>query len=421
MVETMTVAENIALVAGYGNTGPFISWRSTRAMAGSALDQFGSTIHPEMRVADLPAAERSLVAIARALATKADLIVLDEPTAALPEPDVARLLDVLKQLSRRGVAVLYVTHRIDEVFRIGDQVTVLRDGRVVGTQPVGQLPATELVRMIVGRSLTDLFVEPTIPSSRVLLTVESLRTGNIGPISFSLHEGEILGFAGLRGAGHLSVGRALYGLHARGGGTVEVRGRKLEANMPSTSIRAGMGLVPNKRREEGLANGLTVKENLFINPALCGTRFFELMGRRKERRACQDQLTRLSVRPAEPQLGIAALSGGNQQKVVLARWFAIGVKILILEEPTFGVDVGAKADVYRLIKNNLQSGHAVILISSDFEEVTGVCNRVLIFDRGRVVKELRRHELSLAAITAIASGSSVAPTAEERSRGESAH
>lgn len=411
LVETMTVAENIAIVASYtSDHGPLVSWKSARAAALSALGRLGSAIDPDAIVADLPAAERSLVAIARALAKDAAIIVLDEPTAALPEPDVARLLDVLKQLSRQQVAIIYVTHRIDEVFRISDHVTVLRDGRVVGSQPTGRTSPAELVQMIVGRSLSELFVEPSEPRQSAILKVDGLRASGVGPISFSLHEGEVLGLAGLRGAGHLSVGRAIYGLIPREAGTIEFMGRPHGLRSPAEAIAAGMGLVPNKRREEGLANGLTITENVFINPAAKGTGFFALTGHREEREQCQVRLAQLSVRPPEPALLVSSLSGGNQQKVVLARWFAIGVKVLILEEPTIGVDVGAKAEVYRLISQSLSSGNAVLLISSDFEEVAGVSNRVLVFDRGKVVEEIRRPLLSISTITSIASGGGSATT-----------
>jgi ribose transport system ATP-binding protein len=189
-------------------------------------------------------------------------------------------------------------------------------------------------------------------------------------------------------------------------GRIEIAGERFDPLGPADAIRAGMGLVPNRRREEGLANGMTIRENLFINPAVRGVRWHDAIMRKPEREACDNQLRRLSVRPTEPELTISALSGGNQQKVVLARWFAIGARILILEEPTSGVDVGAKADVYRLIDDALSIGHAVLLISSDFEEVSGVCNRVLIFDRGQVRAELERSELSVEHITHMASGGS---------------
>jgi ribose transport system ATP-binding protein len=405
LVETMTVAENIALVAGYAKKNAMISWRATRDVAASALRDLGSTINPEAKIADLPLAERSLVAIARALATQADVVVLDEPTAALPEPDVARLLKVLEQLASRGIAVIYVSHRIDEVFRVAHRVTVLRDGRRVGTGRVQDTSPAELIKMIVGRSLSDLFVEPSAPTSKLVLNVDNLRTGHVGPISFRLHEGEVLGLAGLRGAGHLSVGRAIYGMLPRDSGQVAVSGETLGATRPSDAIRAGIGLLPNKRREEGLANSMSVKENTFINPAAYGVRWFQFIGHDSERANCEELLVRLSVRPAAPDLTISALSGGNQQKVILARWFAIGTPILILEEPTLGVDVGAKVDVYRLIDEALRKGHAVLLVSSDFEEVASACHRVLIFDRGHVVAELGRSDLSVARITAMASGS----------------
>jgi ribose transport system ATP-binding protein len=415
LVETMSVAENVALIAGYRHTGPFISWRKTVDLARRALASLGAdSIHATVNVGDLPAAERSIVAIARALATECKIVVLDEPTAALPEPDVIRLLDALRTLAASGIAIIYVSHRLDEVFRVAHCVTVLRDGRVVGTAEIADTSPDQLVRMIVGRSLSEMFVEPPPPSNRLLLEVDDLEVGHVGPISLSVKQGEMVGLAGLRGAGHLLVGRAIYGAADRVGGTVKIAGDQPSILGPKDAIKAGLGLVPNRRREEGLANGLSVTENLYMNPAVCGVRVGQLINPRIERTSANQRLRQLSVRPAEPGIVVSALSGGNQQKVVLARWFAIGAKLLILEEPTLGVDVGAKADVYKLINEALASGHGVLLISSDFEEICGICHRALIFDRGRISAELDRKSLNTELLTALATGSVADPPRGER-------
>jgi ribose transport system ATP-binding protein len=410
LVETMTVAENIALVAGYPSQRGLISWSATRNRALDSLARLGATTDPLVKVGDLPPAERSIVAIARALATKCDLVVLDEPTAALPEPDVAKLLETLRALARHGVAILYVSHRLDEVFRIADRTTVLRDGRVVGSVDVRDTTPEKLVNLIIGRSLSEMFTEPPPSDTQTLLEVRDLQVGFVGPVSFSIRRGEVVGLAGLRGAGHLSIGRAIYGATDKSSGSVTIDGRKILTAKPADAIRARIGLVPNRRREEGLANGLSVAENLFLNPRASGVRWNELYNSRSERNRARERLKPLAVRPSDPGLIISALSGGNQQKVVLARWFAIGARVLILEEPTLGVDVGAKADVYKLITSALREGHAILLISSDFEEVSGICHRALIFDRGRISAELPRDQLSVSGITSIASGGSDAKT-----------
>ena len=402
LVDSMTVAENIAVTAGYPRRAGLIDWGAAAARAARALDAVGGGIDPWARVGSRRAAERSLVAIARALAVAHEVLVLDEPTAALPEADVARLLDALRQLRARGLAILYATHRLDEVFRLADLVTVLRDGRRVHAGPVAETSPSRLIAHIVGRSLAELFAPLEAPGSRVLLAVDGLVTPGAGPVSLTLHEGEVLGLVGLRGAGHHAVGRALYGDLPRTGGTVRLAGRPCDARGPSRAAAAGIAFVSSKRGEESVAPGLAVRENLFMNAAVAERT--GLLGTAAERAASAAALRRFIVRPAEPELPIANLSGGNQQKVVLARWLSGPARLLILEEPTFGVDVGARAEIYRLLRGALGQGHGALLISSDFEEVVGLCHRALVFDRGRIVAAIGKAELSVARLTALAGG-----------------
>ena len=402
LVDSMTVAENVAVTAGYRRRLGLIDWTATRARAAAALDAVGGGIDPEARVGSLRAAERSLVAIARALAVNADLIVLDEPTAALPEADVARLLAVLGELRRRGLGILYVTHRLDEVFRIADRVTVLRDGRKVVTADVAAMTAASLVGHIVGRSLGELFHRPPAGSGRPLLRVEGLVTLGAGPVSFDLAEGEVLALVGLRGAGHHAVGRSLYGEQARRAGRVRLAGAERDAASPAAAAEAGVGFVSSKRGEESIAANLALRENLFMNPRAAGGR--RRIGDSRERKDASEALRAFGVRPPEPEIPIANLSGGNQQKVVMARWLVGTARLLILEEPTFGVDVGAKGEIYRLLGESVQAGRGVLLISSDFEEVAGLCHRALVLDRGRIVAEVPAGELGVARLVSLAGG-----------------
>jgi ribose transport system ATP-binding protein len=404
LVDSMTVAENVAILAGYPRHRGLISWRKTMSAAAGALARMGGGVDPAARVGDLPAAEKSIVAIARAMAVKCDLLVLDEPTAALPEADVARLLDVLRYLRGSGIAIIYVTHRLDEIFRIADRVTVLRDGRRVVTRPVTETTPTELVHDIVGRSLAELFVKPPAFSAEILLDVEGLVAGDTGPVSFQVARGEIVGLVGLRGAGHDVVGRAVFGDTAMTSGSMQFDGQPLGIHTPGDAIRRRIGFVSSKRGEESMARSMTLRENLFMNPVTGGIGLLQPISPAAEQARSSEVLQRFSVRPSDPERVIATLSGGNQQKVILARWMEAGSRLLVLEEPTFGVDVGSKADIYRLLDEGLANGLAVLLISSDFEEVAGICHRALIFNRGRVVAELQRNELSLARLTALASG-----------------
>jgi ribose transport system ATP-binding protein len=404
LVDTMTVAENVAVIAGYPRRRGIISWREARAAASTALDRMGGGVSPNARVGDLPAAEKSIVAIARAIAVKCELLVLDEPTAALPEADVARLLGVLRRLRGDGLGIIYVSHRLDEVFRIADRVTVLRDGRRVTTESVADTTPGSLVQNIIGRPLSNVFIRPAQDPGEPVLRMDGLIARDVGPITLSVAASEIVGLVGLRGAGHNVVGRAIFGDIPIASGSVSLGGKTMRLRGPADAVQHRLGFVSSKRGEESLAPNLTLRENLFLNPLTSGAASLRPIVPATERERCIAALRRFSVRPAEPERPIATLSGGNQQKVVVARWMEAGSRLLVLEEPTFGVDVGSKAEIYRLLQEAIDHGLAVLLISSDFEEVAGISSRALIFDRGRVSAELGRDELSIARLTALASG-----------------
>jgi ribose transport system ATP-binding protein len=403
LVGPMTVAENIALVAGYGRRGRLISWRKVRRQAIECLSAMGSSIDPGAQVETLTAAEKSLVAIARALAVKADLLVLDEPTASLPETDVAHLFEALRRLRSAGVGIIYVTHRLDEVFRIADRVTVLRDGRNVATMPVSETTPSDLVVKIVGRKLAEVTMPSPSESAGTMLELENVRTGSVGPVSFRVGRGEILGLVGLTGAGHHAVGRAIFGDTALSSGFIRLEGSVTRHSDPAMAIRHGVGFVSSKRTEESLAGSLSVQENIFPNPVHAGGSALRLLRHGRERERCNEALVQFDVRPRDPSRSVNTLSGGNQQKVVLARWLAAGSRLLVLEEPTAGVDVGSRADIYGILEEVLAAGNAVLLVSSDFEEVVRICHRALVFNRGRVAAALSREELSVSRIIELAS------------------
>jgi ribose transport system ATP-binding protein len=405
LVEWMTVAENVALQTGYPRVaGGLVSWRGVRKAAEEALAILGSDLDPDAPVSSLPAAERSLVAIGRALAVKADILVLDEPTAALPEADVECLLATLRRLRAGGIGIVYVTHRLDEVFRIADRVTVLRDGRRLATLPTRETDADALVRMIVGRSMADAFVKPLPPSGRAALRVEGLAAGGVGPVSFSVAASETLGLVGLRGAGHHTIGRAIFGATPAKRGRLVLDGRTIEPQSPAEAMAEGIGFVSSRRAEESVAANLAVRENLYLNPAARGIGMFSLMSRAKELADAAVAMRRFSIKAAGAEEPVATLSGGNQQKVVVARWMETRARLMILEEPTIGVDVGAKAEIYHLLQLSLRQGLAALMISSDFEEVERVCHRALVFSRGRVVAEIPQAGLTVAALTQAAAG-----------------
>ncbi len=405
LVDWMTVAENVAVQTGYPRDRlGLISWREVRRAARTALAEMGSEIDPDVVVSTLAAAERSLVAIGRALAVRSDILVLDEPTAALPESDVSHLLDALRRLRSNGIGIIYVTHRLDEVFRIADRVTVLRDGRRVASMPVHETSPADLVEKIVGRSMSDAFVKPAPASERVVLNVDRVVAEAVGPVSFTVAAGETLGLVGLRGAGHHTIGRAIFGQIPISAGHIRLDGRQVDPSDPADAMQKQIGFVSSRRAEESIAANMSVRENVYINPVATGRSVLQPVWRRDELAESHAVLKRFSIKPPDPERAVATLSGGNQQKVVLARWMEAKVRLLVLEEPTIGVDVGSKAEIYHLLQQSLKEGLAVLLLSSDFEEVERVCHRALVFSRGRVVSEIPGDELTVARLTADASG-----------------
>ncbi len=405
LVEWMTVAENVAIQTGYPRSRlGLISWGRMRQAAAEALSTMGSELDPDARVTGLPAAERSLVAIGRALAVSSDILVLDEPTAALPEADVERLLGTLRRLRANGIGIIYVTHRLDEVFRIADRITVLRDGRRVATVASDRTTPANLVEMIVGRAMSDAFVRPAPPTERIVLSVENAIAENVGPVSFTVAAGETLGLVGLRGAGHHTVGRAIFGQFPLDAGHISLNGRIVDPADPADAMRHEIGFVSSRRAEESIAANMAVRENIYMNPAASGKGVIEIIPRRAELAETGEALRRFAIKAEDPEQAVATLSGGNQQKVVVARWMEAKVDLLVLEEPTIGVDVSSKAEIYHLLQVSLGKGMAVLLISSDFEEVERICHRALVFSRGRVVAEIPRDGLTIANLTASASG-----------------
>jgi ribose transport system ATP-binding protein len=407
LVEWMTVAENVGLGQGYSKRGGLINWRETEQRAVAALRMVGCHFDPTKRVQDLSRTEKSLVAIARALAAEADVLVLDEPTASLPADEVQRMFEVLRQLRKRGVGTIYVSHRLDEIFHIADRVAVLRDGELVGATRVKDTTPSDLVNMIVGRKVKDLYVRAPLRRGIESLRVLNFTTFGAGPVSFAAHEGEVLGLVGLRGAGQEAIGRALFGAQ-ESVGTAHIAGKLLELTSPQIALEQGMGLVARDRTEESVALSLSVRENMFLNPFAIGRKLMSVLSPTVEAEKTHIIGLEVGLRPNDPNLPVEALSGGNQQKVVIGRWLATGRKILIAEDPTSGVDVGAKAEIYRLIAAALEHGLTVIVVSTDFEEVAHICHRALVFSRGKIVAEIPQNNLSTAALIHAASASEAA-------------
>jgi ribose transport system ATP-binding protein len=394
LIEWMTVAENIGLGRGFARRLGLLDWAGIDRQATEALALVELDIDPQSRVHALSRTEKSLVAIARALAVEARILVLDEPTASLPQDEVERLFQVLRRLKERGVGMIYVSHRLDEVFAIADRVAVLRDGRLVGVKPTDETSPDDLVEMIIGRHEAARHWRGAVAPGETRLSVNDLRTESAGPVSFDVGAGEALALVGLRGAGQSDIGRALFGVEAVIDGGVTLDGATPDLTSPARAIRSGVSFVAGDRGEESLLPGREIRENLFVNPGARGRALLDLMAPSSERNEAAALAETFDVRPRATDRMIETLSGGNQQKVVMARWLTIGAPLLILEEPTAGVDVGAKGEIYALLAEARRDGAAVLIVSTDFEEVARIADRALVFSRGAVADEITDDDLT---------------------------
>jgi ribose transport system ATP-binding protein len=417
LIDWMTVAENICLTLGYPRRGGMIDWPAARARAAKALRVLDADIDPDIRIQSLTRTEKSLVAIARALAAECEILVLDEPTASLPADEVARLFVALRRLRDRGVGIIYVSHRLDEVFEIADRMVVLRDGKLAGERRVDRTTPEEAILLIVGREPSQVFRRPARRMGQPRLSLRSVFLEDVGPVDCEVHAGEIVGFVGLRGAGQECIGRALFGMLPTTGGRYLVDGQPIRPAGPRQAMKSGINLVCADRVGESVVPNLSIRENLFLNPIAAGARLLSLLLPARETRAASALGERVGLRPNDPHMPIELLSGGNQQKVVVGRWLHLEGKVYLFEDPTAGVDVGAKAEIYRLVDGVLSRGAAIFIISTEFEEVAKVCHRALVFDRGKVVAELEAADLSVENLIAAASAG-VAQTAGAMTPGD---
>lgn len=405
LVDDMSVIENIALTAGYKRKGRFISWKDSRRQALELLKKMDCGINPDSNVSLLSAAEKSMVAISRALARKTDILILDEPTATLPQKDVDKLFQVLHKLREEGIAIIYVTHRLDEIFEISQRITVLRNGKLIKTSYTEEVTPEQLVFDIIGKNVDDVFsrIDEAL-TDKTILKVMNMDTTFVGPVSFEVRQGEILALFGLRGSGHHEVGRCLWGLEPLDNGSIILDGEEITITNPAAAIKYGFGFVSSKRREEGMAASYSLRENIYINPSVNGYGMWKFINLGQEERKCEEIIQKLSIKTSSREAPIGTLSGGNQQKAMVARWFEANSRIMIFEEPTIGVDIGAKADIYHLINLSLKEGKAVILISSDYEEVSMIAHRAIVFDKGGVIGEVPKEKMSKTYLSGLASG-----------------
>jgi rhamnose transport system ATP-binding protein len=405
----LSVAENVMMGRHPLGSLRRIDRRALHRTVAELMDRLGVKLDPEQPVRGLSIADQQIVEIAKALSFDARVLIMDEPTAALSGHEVERLFGVVRALRERGAAVLFISHRLDEIFTICDTVTVMRDGEVTHDGPTAELNTDELVRRMVGRELSQLFPKQVAEIGETVLRVDRLtREGVFVDVSFEVRRGEIVALAGLVGAGRSEVARAIFGIDRPDGGQVEVGGRPLKPGSPATAMRAGIGLVPEDRRQQGLVMELSIERNVGLTrlQALGGT--LGVIGSGAEAKLASDWATKLQLkfhRLADP---VGFLSGGNQQKVVLAKWLATSPKVLIIDEPTRGIDVGTKAEVHRLMSELAGEGLAVLMISSELPEVLGMADRVLVMHEGRLVRELSRAEADEESVVRAATGQTAA-------------
>jgi ribose transport system ATP-binding protein len=394
LVPGLSVAENVVLGREPSRLG-FTRPRDAERTARDVLARLG---HPEIPVrrelGRLSAAGQQVVSMARALARDARLIVMDEPSAVLDPEEVRNLFRVVRELTADGVAVVYISHRLEEIREIGDRVTVLKDGRTVARDlPARETPTADVVRLMTGRTVEHVFPDRTGQPGEVVLEVEGLsRTGEFADVSFTVRAGEVLGLAGLVGSGRSEILETIHGARRASAGTVRVKGTALRAGSVPAAVRAGLGLSPEERKSQGLLLAEPVARNVSL-PSLGRFARAGFLAPDAEVSAAREVTAQLDVRPADPTRPVKTLSGGNQQKVVLARWLLHGCTVLLLDEPTRGVDVGARAEIYSLVRRLAADGVAVVLVSSEVPEVLGLADRVLVLREGRVVHEAPAAEL----------------------------
>jgi rhamnose transport system ATP-binding protein len=387
----LTVAENIALRLERGGAWRWIHWTARRRRAQQLLDSVGGDISPDSRVADLTMPQQQLVEIAGSLGQDAKILILDEPTASLSDREVENLFKVIARLRTEGVGMIYISHRLEELNRVADRVTVLRDGNYVATLPKSEAPTAELIRLMVGRELSAVFPKQTVPLGKIALEATNLccRDAGVRDVSLTVRAGEILGLAGLVGAGRTELAGVLFGLTPADGGEILLENRRVRVSSPRKAAELGIAYVPEDRRRHGVILEMSVAANTTL-AILRQVSRLGLINHRREDGLATEYVQRLGTKTASIHSPVGQLSGGNQQKVALSRWLATRPRILILDEPTPGVDVGAKSEIHRLMGELAAKGLAIIMISSELPEVLGMSDRIAVMHGGRITGILDR-------------------------------
>ena len=400
----LTVTENIALSLEMGSTHLTVDWRSRHKRAASLIESLGASIDPRRLAGSLSMADQQIVEIAKAIGANAKVLLMDEPTAVLTENEVERVFALTRLLRDSGVAIVYISHRLEEVLALAGRITVLRDGHSIATRSAASVSRDELIQMMVGRSIASVYPKRPVQLGDVALELRNVRNGRNGlhDISFSVRQGEIFGLAGMVGSGRTTLARTLFGL-AELSCEVSIAGRPHKIHSPSDAIRIGIGYLPEDRRQHGVILDMQVSMNISL-ASLGAVSRWTLIDKKKERDLATQYVDRLRIKTASVAATAGQLSGGNQQKVALSRWLATRPRILILDEPTQGVDVGSKSEIHELIVQLAEQGMSILLISSEMPEILGMCDRIGVFHAGTLAGILSASEASQSRIMSLALG-----------------
>ncbi len=401
----LTIGENIALALESGGVWRRVDWRSRRGIASELLQRVGASIDPDRLVETLSMPEQQMVEIAKAVGADAKILIMDEPTASLTDREVEGLFKIIAALRGRGVAIIYISHRLEEVFAIADRVTVLRDGETVATRAAGEVERSELIHMMVGRELAAVFPKRPVTLGNVALELRhiSSRAAGLHDVSLSVRSGEILGLAGLVGSGRTELAETVFGLRPAESGEIFVRGVPVRIGSPRRAIGMGIGYVPEDRRQHGVVPEMSVAANMSLANLRSVSRRGLINGR-VEREAAGRYVDQLRIKTPTVSTDVGSLSGGNQQKVALARWLSVAPAVLILDEPTQGVDVGSKSEIHELMESLAERGLAIVMISSELPEILGMSDRIAVMHAGTISGMLSREEATQQKILSLALG-----------------
>jgi ribose transport system ATP-binding protein len=411
----MTVLENLFLGREIKNKLGLLDNKAMKVKATEAFQHLGVEIPLMMEIGQLSVGQQQMIEIAKSFLSSVKILIMDEPTATLTERETEKLFELIAQLKSQGVGIIYISHRMEEIFKITDKVTVMRDGLVVDTQLTAETNKDELVKKMVGRELSDYYPEKAAEIREIVFEAENLTGAQFKDISFSVKSGEILGFSGLMGAGRTEVMRAIFGLDALKTGRLKLNGQEISIRTPTEAIAKGIGFLTEDRKKEGLILDFTIKDNI----TLPSTKDFikkGLFDDKTSRIFVQQLIQRLAVKSTSEEQAVGDLSGGNQQKVVLAKWIGIAPKVLILDEPTRGVDVGAKREIYQLMNELAERGVPIIMVSSDLPEVLGVSDRIIVMHEGRITGTLNKDEASQESVMQLATGLTQADLESEKKK-----